>query len=215
MVPPPEDEEESVIGSPTFSIKIKHNDVPVFEIEHPYPKKYKSKVIETDHEKDSDSSWWWEEEEEVKEGEKYSAHSDDNFPYFPPEKILRAPNIVHYKDDEFEFDRHEEEEFYHSGPGPRSPELGPAPVRPYQKISYVVPVVHHGFEEEPDCCPVVADPFMVLGLFGLIFFSAVFLNVAITMNLGRRRKKRHQASSEFGMGDLIGRGKRRRERMTC
>ncbi len=50
--------------------------------------------------------------------------------------------------------------------------------------------------DEKDCCPIVADPLAVLGLLGFIFFSTAFLNVAVSMNIGKKKKKRRRSSKD-------------------
>lgn len=40
-----------------------------------------------------------------------------------------------------------------------------------------------------DCCPLVVDSFVVIGLIALIAAATAFLNIAITMNIMGRRKR--------------------------
>jgi hypothetical protein len=45
-----------------------------------------------------------------------------------------------------------------------------------------------GHDDQP-CCPLVVDPFCLLAILAGIGFFAYFLNIVITMKLGRRRKR--------------------------
>ena len=68
---------------------------------------------------------------------------------------------------------------------------------------------HHGGHSIP-CCPLVVDPFTVIGLIGFIAASTYFLNILITMNImapGKRRRKRANLENLPSMlQDMISKG---------
>ncbi len=57
--------------------------------------------------------------------------------------------------------------------------------------------------DEKDCCPIVADPLAVLGLLGFIFFSTAFLNVAVSMNIGKKKRRRRRSSKDVSFAEEV------------
>jgi len=51
--------------------------------------------------------------------------------------------------------------------------------------------------EKLECCELVVDPLSYFAILGLLFGATAFLNVAITMNIGRRRRRRSSASESL------------------
>ncbi len=47
------------------------------------------------------------------------------------------------------------------------------------------------------CCPIVVDPFCVLAILALIAFFTYILNIAITMTLGRRKRRKRELESDL------------------
>ncbi len=69
-----------------------------------------------------------------------------------------------------------------------------------KEIHYVLeaPSIHsgsgsgHGHHYPPECCPLVVDPLAFASLLASIVGGTVFLNTAITMNIGRKRRRRRR-----------------------
>ncbi len=51
-------------------------------------------------------------------------------------------------------------------------------------------------QKKVECCELVVDPLSLLALLGFIAFATAFFNVLITMNIGKKRRKR---SEEMGI----------------
>jgi len=76
----------------------------------------------------------------------------------------------------------------------------------------------HGHYGKIECCDLVVDPLTFLALLGGIAGGTAFLNVAITMNINKRRRRRRNAlpegastkTSDLNASHWIAEGKRRK-----
>ncbi len=62
---------------------------------------------------------------------------------------------------------------------------------------------HHFGGGEKKCCPLVVDPLTVVTLLVFIAAAAAFLNVAITMDIGRKRRRRRSKTSIGDGGEIF------------
>jgi len=65
---------------------------------------------------------------------------------------------------------------------------------------------HYGYKTKTECCELVVDPLAFLSLLAGVLGGTAFLNVAITMNITMRRRRRKRSSGvERDHGILEGR----------